>query len=191
MTPLDLFTTWYSEELTKSAVKIPSACCLSTIGTDGFPNARFVSLKEIQNGCFIVTGTISSRKGMEIDRCDKVALTFWWTGTHRQVRVQGIATRINNSDADRFFSERGRDSQVVSIVSRQSEETGNLKKLENDYEDLVRTHNGGPLKRPENFGGYAISPLKIELMEFKETRFHVRTLYELSNGIWQSKQLQP
>ena len=36
--------------------------CLSTEGLNGFPNARFVSLKEIRNEEFVVTGTLTSRK---------------------------------------------------------------------------------------------------------------------------------
>ena len=41
---------------------------------------------------FIITGTLTSRKGIEIS--EKVSLTFWWTETERQVRVQGNAGKI-------------------------------------------------------------------------------------------------
>jgi hypothetical protein len=42
MTPIQLFSKWFDEELKRTTVRIPTACCLSTIGIDGFPNARFV-----------------------------------------------------------------------------------------------------------------------------------------------------
>lgn len=45
MNPIELFKEWQTEEQVKGNVKHRTACCLSTIGLDGFPNARYVSLK--------------------------------------------------------------------------------------------------------------------------------------------------
>jgi pyridoxamine 5'-phosphate oxidase len=117
MKAIENFNTWFNEELKLTKASIPTACCLSTIGTDGFPNARFVSLKAVMGETFIVTGTLASRKGTEINKTNKVALTFWWPETARQVRIQGSAAQISDKLADQFFAERNRDSQIVSIVS--------------------------------------------------------------------------
>src|SRR5690606_31919825 len=110
MTPIAYFNKWFQEELNLTKVRIPYACCLSTMGTDGYPNARFVSLKEVTESSFVVTGPIISRKGIEINTNNKVALTFWWTETERQVRIQGDATTISGKLADKYFAERSRDS---------------------------------------------------------------------------------
>src|SRR5688500_19977851 len=118
MNPLALFMDWYTRQLQVTRASIPSACCLSTLGLDNFPNARFVSLKEIANDAFVVTGPLSSRKGLEIHHSNKVALTFWWAETERQVRIQGEATRIPDKLADKYFAERSQEAQVVSLVSR-------------------------------------------------------------------------
>ena len=67
MNPIKKFKQWYNEEMTKSLARIPSACCLSTIGKDGYPNARFVSLKEIIDDKFVITGPLQSRKGKELN----------------------------------------------------------------------------------------------------------------------------
>ncbi|WP_299211085.1 pyridoxamine 5'-phosphate oxidase family protein [uncultured Aquimarina sp.] len=77
MNPFQLFNTWYSEELEKSTASIPSACCLSSNGLDGYPNTRFVSLKEVKDHAFIITGPLKSRKGLEMEKSSKVSLTFW------------------------------------------------------------------------------------------------------------------
>ncbi len=50
---------------------------------------------------------------------------------------------------------------------------------------------GKAITRPENWGGYFIEPIRIEFMEFKQTRFHHRTLYESTEKQWTVKQLQP
>jgi pyridoxamine 5'-phosphate oxidase len=37
--PIDVFIDYYTKELALIPAKIPSACCLSTLGTDGYPEA--------------------------------------------------------------------------------------------------------------------------------------------------------
>lgn len=189
--PIEIFKQWYQEEQILSKVSIPSACCLSTIGSDGFPNARFVSLKDILNDGFIITGTQTSRKGIEINYSEKAALTFWWTETEKQIRIQGIATPISEQLADQYFSKRNRDSQIVSIVSNQGEELHNIEELINAYENLELKNKNKQLSRPINWGGYRIEPIRIEFLAFKETRFHERILYEKQNTDWKLTKLKP
>jgi len=190
-TPIEIFSKWFSEELNLTKVSIPTACCLSTIGTDNYPNARFVSLKGIVNKNFIVTGTLTSRKGLEINETNKVALTFWWTETERQVRIQGNAIALNKNLADKYFSERNRDSQIVSIVSNQGEILNDIEILNKKYTEIEIKTSNQLLTRPGNWGGYEIEPFRIEFLEFKTTRFHDRKLYELKNGQWKETALQP
>lgn len=191
MTPIAHFNTWFEEELTRTKAGIPTACCLSTIGLDGFPNARFVSLKDVTNTHFIVTGSYASRKGREINASNNVALTFWWSETERQVRIQGTATKIDEHLADRYFAERNRDRQIVSIVSEQGQAIDAIENLTSKYEHIETSFLNKPLMRPENWGGYLIEPVRIEFLAFKPTRFHDRTVYERANGQWTTKQLQP
>ena len=99
MNPLLLFEKWFNDEKKVSNLKLPAACCLSTIGLDGYPNSRFVSLKEISNESFVITGPLSSRKGREIENCSKAALSFWWTSTERQIRIQGNISKISKLSA--------------------------------------------------------------------------------------------
>jgi len=189
--PINIFKEWFDQELNKSKVRIPTACCLSSIGTDNYPNARFVSLKGIVENNFIVTGTLTSKKGIEIDETNKVALTFWWTETERQIRVQGNAIPISKELADKYFAERNRDSQIVSIVSNQGQQLYDIDTLNKKYQETEKTFSNQLLARPENWSGYSIEPKRIEFLEFKPTRFHDRKLYQLVNGQWTKTDLQP
>lgn len=189
--PIIIFNQWFDEELNQTKVRIPTACCLSTIGSDEYPNARFVSLKGIVENKFIVTGTLSSRKGIEINETNKVALTFWWTETERQVRVQGDAKQISLELADKYFAERNRDSQIVSIVSNQGQQLNDIETLNKKYQETETVFLNQLLTRPENWGGYSIEPIRIEFLEFKPTRFHDRKLYQLTNGQWTKTDVQP
>jgi len=191
MNPIEHFKIWFLEQIENTGVKIPNACCLTTIGLDGFPNARFISLKEITNDGFIITGTLTSRKGNEIWHSNNVALTFWWAETDRQVRIQGEAAMVSEEVADNYFAERNRESQIVSIISQQGDEISVIEELVEKYNALDSESNGKYLKRPDNWGGYCISPVRIEFMEFNSSRLHDRKLYELVNNEWVLKQLQP
>lgn len=191
MNPIQLFNTWFEEERKRTKVRIPAACCLSTVGLDGYPNARFVSLKETTNDSFIVTGSLTSRKGIEISRSEQVALSFWWTETERQIRIQGNAVRITDSCADRYFAERDRDSQIVSAASEQGQEMVSPDQLTEQYNAIEQSLLSGTVTRPAHWGGYAIQPVRIEFLEFKPSRFHDRKLYEQTNEGWTVKQLQP
>lgn len=189
--PIKIFSQWFDEELNLTNVRIPSACCLSTIGKDKYPNARFVSLKGIVQNKFVVTGTVTSRKGLEINETNKVALTFWWTETERQVRIQGNAKQIGHELADKYFAERNRDSQIVSIVSNQGKQLNDIETLNKKYHEIETKLSNQLLLRPESWGGYLIEPNRIEFLEFKPSRFHDRTLYQVMNGKWLKTTLQP
>lgn len=187
--PIDLFSKWFNEELKLSKVRIPTAVCLSTIGIDDFPNARFVSFKELVDDSFVITGPLNSKKGIEIENNDKVALTFWWTQTERQIRIQGMATKIPEQLANKYFDERNVNSQAVSSICEQGKEIDNLEQLEKRV--MGKVSEKTKITRPENWGGFAIKPTRIEFMEFKKTRFHDRKLYEIENDKWNLKQIQP
>ncbi len=191
MTPFEIFSQWFDEERRLTKVNIPEACCLSTIGVDNYPNARFVSLKGIEENKFIVTGPLASKKGIEIGLADKVALTFWWAATGKQVRIQGNATIISNELADKYFAERNRDSQIVSIVSKQGQPLHDIQLLNKKYQEVETKFSNQVLTRPENWSGFSIAPIRIEFLKFNPTRFHNRHLYELTNGEWLKTALQP
>jgi pyridoxamine 5'-phosphate oxidase len=191
MNPIEKFKKWYEEETEKSSVRIPSACCLTSIGIDGYPNSRFVSLKEILENKFIITGPLNSKKGIELLSNPKTSLTFWWTETERQIRVQGDSVQIEKELADKYFKERNRESQIVSQISQQGNETENLTELIALFEKQKTEDAFAEINRPPEWSGFYIIPKRIEFMEFKKNRFHFRELFTNQNNIWNKIILQP
>ena len=191
MQPITVFKSWYQEEIDKTDKHSASACCLSTIGTDGYPNARFVSLKEIVNNSFVITGPIDSRKGIELKATPKAAITFWWNTIQKQVRIQGKAIPIDDTLADRYFNDRSSMAKLVSNISEQGSPSNDIDQLKRDFENHLNEHNAEHIKRPENWSGFYIDPIRIEFMEFHESRFHLRTLYQMVEGSWSMTDLQP
>lgn len=191
MNPLIKFRDWYKEESDRRTVIIHSACCLGTIGLDGFPNARMVSLKEVVEEGFVITGALDSRKGRELIENPVASLTFWWTETARQVRVQGKATVLPDYLADKYFEERNKDAQLLAHVSKQGSEIDDLEGLRSRFERQKEELQGKDVSRPPEWSGFCIKPIRIEFMEFEESRFHRRELFFKEGNTWKSKWLQP
>jgi len=191
MDPISLFQSWFEQELRVSSSKIPAACCLSTVGLDGFPNARFLALKEVADGNFIISGPTKSRKGLEIEKSNQVALTFWWAASERQVRIQGLANQISGQLADSYFAKRNRASQLVSRVSHQGQSLEHPEKLTQAFQEADLQYQNQAIPRPKDWGVYAITPIRIEFLSFKDTRFHDRQLFEYLEDGWKSKLIQP
>lgn len=191
MNPIEQFKNWYEEETKKSTVRIPSACCLTSIGMDGYPNSRFVSLKEILQNKFVITGPLNSKKGIELLSNQKASLTFWWAETERQIRIQGDAIQIENELADKYFKNRNKESQIVSQISKQGVETENLNELVQLFEKQKTDYEHIEINRPNDWSGFYIIPKRIEFMEFKKNRFHFRELFTFEKGKWNKTTLQP
>lgn len=41
-----------------------------------------------------------------------VALTFYWFPLHRSVRIEGVASKIDRAESEKYFHERPLGSQV-------------------------------------------------------------------------------
>lgn len=189
--PLATFAYWFHHQATTTKNRFPGACVLSTIGLNGFPNARNVSLKGLHDPYLIFTTSLDSAKGQEILKNNKVALTFWWEASNRQVRIQGLASEISDQDADLYFSERSKFSQATSVVSKQSYPLTDLKELKKSFNALLIDFREKTIPRPKAWKGFKVKPIQIEFLEFRETRFHNRILYVQNGDAWDATQLQP
>lgn len=188
--PIAQFQNWFEEAISQSKVAIPAACCLSTRGLDGYPNSRFVSLKGVIDGRFLVAGSMSSRKGQELKRHPKAALTFWWAEVERQVRIQGDVSFVDDAYAEALFEARSKDSRIVSALCAQGEVIDDPALLEKQFETKKKTLGDASPEVPAGWGAILIDPKRIEFMEFRESRLHVRDLYEKEEA-WQKCYLAP
>ena len=191
MNPIREFKSWFVEEKEQCNLKLPAACCLSTIGVDGYPNSRFVSLKAIANDSFVITGPLDSRKGSEISNSPKAALTFWWTASERQVRIQGDVSLISESEAAQYFKNRNRDSKIVSTAFDQGKEIQSIDHLQARFKKHKDDLGSEEINRPPHWGGIYIKPLRMELMQFRQSRLHERRLYTYLNESWEMQVIQP
>jgi pyridoxamine 5'-phosphate oxidase len=189
--PFIVFTNWLHDYATRSKSNYTGACVLSTVGMDGYPNARNVSLKLLEYP-FLIFGTpMNSRKSMELKASGKVALTFWWEESMRQIRIQGIASELDLETADFLFDKRNKESQVVSLISAQGSDLPSWEIFEGRYRITFEEWKDQKIERPEHWGGFKVEPIRYEFMEFRETRLHHRSVFEKKKDRWEMKMIQP
>lgn len=171
--PMQMFTRWYDQyaELSK-----PDATAFQLVsqGLDGFPQSRIVLLKEIRNRQFVFYTNYASSKGRELEAQPRVSMNFFWPDLERQVRIKGIAEKVDAAESEAYFSSRPLESQYGAMASPQSEVIANREELEKAYADIVAA--GNP-KRPEHWGGFQITPVEFEFWQGRRSRLHDRIRY--------------
>ena len=188
--PFDLLRLWLSEAV-ESGREDPNAMTLSTIGADGYPEARIVLLKSIEEGVLTFFTNYKSRKARDMEMNPKVSLTFYWPHFQRQVRIRGQVSKVPGVISDEYFFSRPRESRISTWASNQSEEITSRSELEENYLRYEKEFKGGEIPRPEYWGGYSVVPLSVEFWQGREKRLHDRFLYEKDGEGWSVKRLAP
>ena len=117
--PFTQFNQWLQQAIDADE-KEPTAMCLSTIDSFGWPDARIVLLKEVTPLGFVFFTNYESSKGKQIESNPQIALTFFWPQLERQIRIRAIATRTDSNTSDNYFQSRPANSCVGAWISPQS-----------------------------------------------------------------------
>ncbi len=187
--PLSLFDEWLNQAISEKVVE-PTVMVLSTV-QQGFPDSRVVLLKELTAEGFVFFTNYRSKKGEQIQNNSNVSLNFFWAEMERQVRVKGIAEKIDSVQSEDYFKTRPRDSQMGACASNQSMEVDSREKLERQFEVCEKKFDGKTIPMPEHWGGYIVKPFEIEFWQGRSSRMHDRILFFQDEGKWRFKRLQP
>jgi pyridoxamine 5'-phosphate oxidase len=191
MDPIDLFNRYYKDVQDVCPGYDTSACCLSTIGTDGFPNARFVSLKGVISGRFVITGPLRSQKCRELALHPAAAITFWWPDANLQIRIQGETAFLSRDITESLFRNRPVSAQIASSISNQGEFIGDPDELVKMAEAFEIRYHGKEIPCPVSWGGFSLDPVRMEFLEFRMSRLHKRLSFQKSGETWSRQWLQP
>lgn len=189
--PFDQFVSWFKEAV-DAGITEPYTMAMATATKDGKPSVRMLLLKEIKNNDFVFFSNYKSRKGRELDENNKAALLFYWQQINRQVRIEGIVTKLPKLESDKYFQTRSRESQINAWVSKQSEILESREALENKRVKLEKRFINAPIPCPPYWGGYRLRPKRIEFWQRIPNRFHDRIVYQQDEkGIWTISRLFP
>jgi pyridoxamine 5'-phosphate oxidase len=171
-------------------VNEPNAMTLATVKPDGSPSARIVLLKGLEDNCFVFFTNYSSNKGQQISVNNKVALVFFWPELERQIRIEGVAEKLEEFKSDEYFKSRPMSSQIGAHASPQSQEIENRQYLEDLVLKMEELFSEQPIIRPNFWGGFKVTAHSFEFWQGR-SRLHDRFIFRKSNNEWLAKRLAP
>ena len=188
--PLKQFDAWFQDAVT-AKVPEPNAMNLAT-AIGGRPTSRIVLLKGVENGKFVFYTNYQSRKGKELEENPACCLTFFWPELERQIRIEGVANRVDTKRSEQYFQSRPRGSQIGAWASPQSSVIQDRSLLEERAKQMEEKFKGqDKLPRPHQWGGFEIDPLVIEFWQGRTNRLHDRILFSKVDGAWTINRLAP
>lgn len=191
--PYTLFDQWLTEAFAakdRGVLPEPTAMVLAT-SRSGQPRARTVLLKEATPRGYVFFTNYESRKGVELAENPLVALHFGWYPLHRQVQIEGTATRVPRAETEAYFATRPRGSQLGAWASGQSSEVASVDELTRSYLAAEERFAGRAVECPPHWGGYRVQPALIEFWQGQPSRMHDRLAYRVAAAGWDLVRLAP
>jgi pyridoxamine 5'-phosphate oxidase len=188
--PFALFDAWFAEART-SEPNDSNAMALATVDVGGQPSVRMVLLKGHGPDGFVFYTNRESRKAGELAAMPRAALLFHWKSLRRQIRIEGAVTLATDAESDAYFASRSRDSQLGAWASDQSRPLDARETFEARFEAMKARFEGGEVPRPPHWGGYRVTPGRIEFWQDRAHRLHERRLFTRSGDGWTEGLLYP
>jgi pyridoxamine 5'-phosphate oxidase len=188
--PLRQFDRWWAEAL-RSGIEEVNAMTLSTVSGEGRPSSRIVLLKGYDDRGFVFYSNYRSRKGMELEANPHASLLFFWKELERQVRIEGICSKVSPEESDAYYASRPEGSRIGAWASPQSQVISSREALQESFRNMEE-RLGGAIQRPEHWGGYRLTPTCLEYWQGRPSRLHDRIRYSLTRSSeWSRERLAP
>jgi pyridoxamine 5'-phosphate oxidase len=188
--PILQFQKWFSEAVNAKLYE-PNVMTLATADSDGKPSARIVLLKGFDEQGFVFYTNYESKKAQDLVENPQAALVFFWAELERQVRIEGIVSKVDKEISEAYFQSRPTGSQIGAIASAQSSVLTDRSILEERVAELTTQYEGKTIPKPEHWGGYLVEPKHIEFWQGRSSRLHDRITYDYTDGSWKINRLAP
>lgn len=188
--PIKQFQLWF-DDAKAAKLPMPEAMTLATATPEGRPSARMVLLKQVDHDGFVFFTNYTSSKAAQLDANPYAALVFYWSQLDRQVRVEGSVTKTSAQESREYFITRPRESQIGAWASEQSQAISGREVLEQRARELEEKYRDREVDCPEHWGGYRLTPERIEFWKSRIGRLHDRIVYKRDGDKWIITRLAP
>jgi len=187
--PFVQFRRWFDEA--KGEMLERDAISVATSTPDGRPSTRMVLMRHVDDTSVGWYTNYDSRKGRELEANPVAAILWYCEPRGRQVRMEGVVAKMSAAQSDAYFATRARGSQLGAHASAQSSVIASREELEQRVRELQIEFAGRDVPRPDNWGGYRLTPNRFEFWQHREDRLHDRIVYLPSTGGWTFERQAP
>ena len=190
--PFKLFRQWLSQAVeTEQPPLEANAMTLATVDADGRPHCRVLLLKGLDEQGFTFFGNYESAKGEQLAARPFAAMTFFWPGLERQVRIEGRVERLSSEESAAYYQQRPLGSRLGAWASPQSRVVADRSALQQLVAVTEARFAGQEPPCPPHWGGYRLLPDRLEFWQGRPSRLHDRLNYRLNDGQWLRERLAP
>ena len=109
------------------------------------------------------------------------------------MRLRGTVERVDDTEADAYFSTRPRLAQIGAWASKQSAPLASRLAFEKAIALQMARFAVGTIPRPANWSGFRITPLAMEFWQDRPYRLHDRLQFRRSAEAapWERTRLFP
>lgn len=188
--PFHQYAVWFQEAI-DSLILDPYAACLSTGTKDGIISSRMLYIRGVNEDGFIFYTNYNSSKGQDIDQNSNGALNVFWGELERQIRIEGKIKKVSSTISDQYFNARPRASQLGAWASNQSEILKDRNELTERLDYFDKKFKNMAVPRPPHWGGFCLTPMKLEFWQGRPSRLHDRIVYIRKESTWVKNRLSP
>ncbi|TDD49112.1 pyridoxal 5'-phosphate synthase [Kribbella antibiotica] len=187
--PHELFVDWLLTAVDQH-VPEPLAATVSTVRTDGRPNARVLILKDVTEAGWQFASTATAPKGTELAASPYAALTFYWIPLGRQVRILGQVEPAAPDDSARDFLSRPVSSRAMALAARQSDVLADPAEVATAVAEQTAKLTADPGLVAADWTLYTLRADEVEFWQADPDRRHLRLRYRLTDT-WTKERLWP
>ncbi|MFW6200807.1 MAG: pyridoxamine 5'-phosphate oxidase, partial [Gemmatimonadota bacterium] len=148
--------------------------------------------KGYEDAGFVFYTNLGSPKARALRHTPRAALTIYWESVRRQVRARGDVESVTDEEAEAYFAQRPRGSQIGAWASEQSAPAGSREELDRRFREArERFGDTEQVPRPPFWSGFRIRPLSVEFWQEGPDRMHDRFRYERRDDGWEVMRLFP
>ena len=107
------------------------------------------------------------------------------------MRIDGPVSRVSDAESDAYFASRHRDSQLGAWASEQSRPLDSRDTFEARFAEMKARFDGAEVPRPPHWGGYRVTPERIEFWQDRAHRLHERRVFTPEGNGWREGLLYP
>ncbi len=189
-TPIEQWYRWHADAAA-AGVAEPNAMVLGTVDPAGVPDARVLLVRDVSEAGFTFFTNYESVKSAQLAANPAASAVFSWLDLHRQVRVRGRVTQLDEAASDAYFASRPRGSQIGAWASPQSQVLTDRSELDARVSEIERRFEGIDVTRPPFWGGWRLVPDSVEFWQGRPNRLHDRLRYDRSVSGWSVGRLAP